>query len=792
MKTYRKILLCIIVMSLSIIASHANAARPKVIKTIPANGEQSVSPVLAKISIEFDQDMDTSAGMSICGGGPDFPETTGKPQWVNKRTLAMGVKLQANHSYNMSVNCQSYQNCKGINGESAEIYPLSFKTGSGSAKQNATASLQQSAVLLQKGIYAEETEGNLDKAMEIYSQIRKDYNDVERIAARAAYQMGTCYLKKGEKEKAASQFEEVINYFSEQKSVVEKAQQQLDKLGIKKDSDKNIFEVLGPASSFIEDKYGGVCLEAGSKKLYSNSQIYVVDKDFVLHKGGMGYIYNWTDKAISGKYKISNFSSQNQKFYDGTGTPMETEIKPNPNGKDYEIYWMPKVPLAPGGFFKYGWTSDGSETLSNNNATYTLNMQNHFGDQCYETFFLAVPEGMRIGGLSEGYTDKGNSNGWDIYWWKKEVPADTDHKVSVCLKKAVELVQEIHQDIDRNGLMQFWMPMHLKNKGNEPLTNYQFINSDFVSLTKITDCNYKSIEFTTTHENSIYRYNIKFNTPIKPGQDFVYYSYGTMKGLITPVPDLKDTYQYYMKHSPNSGVDTLRKETYLLPKGAEVISTIPPTMKRTEKEGRIELSVEEVIPPGGSITTSFQYKLNDAQVDIPQESLEKIVNKAVLTIATCTDGDLRVGDSLKTLKGIDETKVVAELAKYLDDSQPTVRRSALYALWRSGFGSIEQAEPKLLQLCSNEESYTRGMAALALGQYKAASSFETLKDMTLNDKDGYARRCAAYALGLYGDKAALPTLEKALNDSDALVKGNSQAAITMINKLNDSNEQIQK
>jgi hypothetical protein len=165
-------------------------------------------------------------------------------------------------------------------------------------------------------------------------------------------------------------------------------------------------------------------------------------------------------------------------------------------------------------------------------------------------------------------------------------------------------------------------------------------------------------------------------------------------------------------------------------------------MKRTEKDGRIELSVEEVIPPDGSITTSFQYKLNGTQVDVPQESLEKIVNKAVLTISTCTETDPRVAESLKSLKGIDEDKVVSELVNYLDDIQSTVRRSAIFILWHGGFGSIEQAEPKLLQLCSHEENYTRGMAAL-------------------------------------------PTLEKALNDSDTQVKGNAEAAITMIKKLND-------
>jgi tetratricopeptide (TPR) repeat protein len=167
--------------------------------------------------------------------------------------------------------------------------------------------------------------------------------------------------------------------------------------------------------------------------------------------------------------------------------------------------------------------------------------------------------------------------------------------------------------------MNFWMPMHLKNNGNEPIASTQFKNSDFVNLTKMTDSNGQPVHFTVVHNGSHFNYTVTFDPPIKPGQDFVYNSFGTMTGLIKPVQDLNSTYQYYMKHWPSSGQPTWRIETYLLPKGAEVISTIPPTMQRTEKEGRIELRVEEVIPPDGSITTSFQYKLGSAVTFTPKQ-----------------------------------------------------------------------------------------------------------------------------------------------------------------------------
>jgi hypothetical protein len=64
-----------------------------------------------------------------------------------------------------------------------------------------------------------------------------------------------------------------------------------------------------------------------------------------------------------------------------------------------------------------------------------------------------------------------------------------------------------------------------------------------------------------------------------------------------------------MRHSPAADVPTLRIETYLLPAGAELRSTTPEDMERRIKDGRIELHVEKMIPVGGSITTSFKYRI---------------------------------------------------------------------------------------------------------------------------------------------------------------------------------------
>jgi hypothetical protein len=172
--------------------------------------------------------------------------------------------------------------------------------------------------------------------------------------------------------------------------------------------------------------------------------------------------------------------------------------------------------------------------------------------------------------------------------------------------------------------------------------------------------------------------------------------------------------------------------------------------------------------------------------DVTPEEMAKIVKDAVETISTCAETDPKIKDATDSLAALDPNQVTEELCKYLESDTDTIRRATIYALWKGGLPDISAAEAKLIGLCSHKENLTRGMAALTLSSIKTPASFEAIKKMA-EDSDGYARRCAVYALGLYGDAAVLPTLEKALQDNDPMVKANAKAAMTMLTKLNDPN-----
>ncbi len=120
----------LLIILLAAFSHAASAAPPKVLSSVPANGDQAVSVALTNIVIEFDQDMN-QGGFSVTGGGPSFPKVTGKPSWQSPRRFVMPVELMPGHGYQFGVNSPSARNFKNAAGESAEPVVFRFRTKGG-------------------------------------------------------------------------------------------------------------------------------------------------------------------------------------------------------------------------------------------------------------------------------------------------------------------------------------------------------------------------------------------------------------------------------------------------------------------------------------------------------------------------------------------------------------------------------------------------------------------------------------------------------------------------------------
>ncbi len=109
-------------------AAEAAPASPKITATAPKAGATEVDPALGQITVTFDQDM--REGFSWTGGGPEFPPAPQgvQPHWLDRRTCALPVKLEAGRYYRVGINSTSYQNFCTVAGQPAKPSVIYFTT----------------------------------------------------------------------------------------------------------------------------------------------------------------------------------------------------------------------------------------------------------------------------------------------------------------------------------------------------------------------------------------------------------------------------------------------------------------------------------------------------------------------------------------------------------------------------------------------------------------------------------------------------------------------------------------
>src|ERR1035441_8568891 len=87
----------------------------------------------------------------------------------------------------------------------------------------ASAGAQSGADALQKRIYAQETLGDLDGAIQIYRQVTGSATAPKQIAAQAQYQLVLCMLQKGDRASASHELDLLTRNFPDQQDFINKA-----------------------------------------------------------------------------------------------------------------------------------------------------------------------------------------------------------------------------------------------------------------------------------------------------------------------------------------------------------------------------------------------------------------------------------------------------------------------------------------------------------------------------------------------------------------------------------------
>jgi tetratricopeptide (TPR) repeat protein len=290
------------------------------------------------------------------------------------------------------------------------------------------------AVLLEKGIYTEETVGDLDKAIAIYRRIAKEAKAARKYAARALYRLATCYLKKGDEDKAEEALRELLASYPEQESVAAKARRELAKLSpVGRRPARLPADVMG---HIIRWHYGALAV-AKRKGIHANSHIYGVDDRFNLYFGGLLFYVNDTGKPQAGPIHLGNFGPKKKDYLltDERGRAQAYEFRKRPDttrGK-WALWWKPDRPVEPNAVRLLGYLDKQVRPLPQAEGVATLTMSNVFGAPVLESFFLVVPPNVSPAEGTPEPTAKATIGGFVIYLWQDEVPASTNHEVTVAM-----------------------------------------------------------------------------------------------------------------------------------------------------------------------------------------------------------------------------------------------------------------------------------------------------------------------------------------------------------------------
>src|SRR6266571_1224363 len=81
--------------------------------------------------------------------------------------------------------------------------------------------------LFEKGVYSEETKGDLDAALALYQQVIAEAKGSQALAAQAQYRLAVCYYKKKNFAEATAAFEKLIKDYPDQKDMIARAREYL-------------------------------------------------------------------------------------------------------------------------------------------------------------------------------------------------------------------------------------------------------------------------------------------------------------------------------------------------------------------------------------------------------------------------------------------------------------------------------------------------------------------------------------------------------------------------------------
>ena len=155
---------------------------------------------------------------------------------------------------------------------------------------------------LQKGLFEEEANHNLDAAIQAYRSVVALGNDQRKLMATAVFRLGECYRKQGKKPEAAAQFELVLRDFSDQPELVQYSRQ--------------ILASLGATGSAATNTLQNASITSAEADEIKSIQGLIRNSPDLINAPGLGNLTPLQNAALNGQLLVARFLLDNQASID--------------------------------------------------------------------------------------------------------------------------------------------------------------------------------------------------------------------------------------------------------------------------------------------------------------------------------------------------------------------------------------------------------------------------------------------------------------------------------------------
>jgi Domain of unknown function (DUF4932) len=161
----------------------------------------------------------------------------------------------------------------------------------------------------------------------------------------------------------------------------------------------------------------------------ANTQIYFVDQDFRLRKGGFLTARNDSNEVWTGEVGIMNSDRPNMALFEATSGKKQQirlvqhrQISPG----RFRLHWKLDTPLPPGQTrHLIWWICDPQQLFEKADGSgRTVRLNNNFGSEGIETFILVVPDNTVLNDCSREYQSREKVDGYNVYTWQKHLPKE--------------------------------------------------------------------------------------------------------------------------------------------------------------------------------------------------------------------------------------------------------------------------------------------------------------------------------------------------------------------------------